>query len=260
MREFNSTQNNTVKALKALLNKSEREQTGRFLAEGRRALQDALFSGAQLELLLIQANAQQQFSAALQRAGERGIEVALASPAVMAALCETRTPDGILAVARIPENPPLLESSAFTLLCETIQDPGNLGTMVRTAWAVGVEQVILGESCADLYNPKTLRACMGAEFFVNIRRSPYLLQDAALLQAKGMTLCAALLGDANYYEQPPVARPALLIGSEGAGLTPEAVNLCRRRLTLPMHGGESLNAAVAAGILLYDLQFRNRKD
>ncbi|MDR0220380.1 MAG: RNA methyltransferase [Lachnospiraceae bacterium] len=148
----------------------------------------------------------------------------------------------------IPGVPPLY------LLLEDIQDPGNLGTIIRTAEAAGVTAVILGPGCADIYNPKTVRATMGSIFRVPFASAVDLVAEIARLQTAGVQVYAACLEEATpYVNQDYRGATAFLLGNEGAGLSQAAKDAATGKIMIPMSGAvESLNAATAAAVLLYE--------
>lgn len=192
-----------------------------------------------------------------------GIEYELLADPVFKAVAGTQTPQGILAAVRIPKwdlADVIAKRAAHCLLLENIQDPGNLGTMLRTAEGAGMSAVIASRTTADLYNPKTVRATMGS-----IYRVPFLVADdfyALLLQMKksGIKLYAAHLKGSVPYDQPDYTPAcAFLIGNEANGLTKEAAGLADAAVKVPMEGNvESLNAAVTAAILMYEMNRQRR--
>ncbi len=179
------------------------------------------------------------------------------SPEVMAAMSDTDTPAGVLVVAEIA--PRLLPSQpSLLLILDSVQNPGNLGTMLRTAAAAGVEGVILGPGCVDPYNPKVLRGSMGAHL-----RLPVQALDWAEIQPLlvGLTVWLADVADGVAYTAVPWRSPsALIIGSEAWGAGSEALEVAHGRCTIPMHAAtESLNAALAAGIILFEAARQRRQ-
>lgn len=181
-------------------------------------------------------------------------------------ISDTTTPQGVLAEARMPQDSlsEILHSAEdpLFLLCEDIQDPGNLGTMIRTAEAAGVTGIILSKGCVDPYHPKVVRATMTAIF-----REPILVVEdlrAAMreLQTHGVQVYAAHLdaGQTTLYDQPDYHRAAaFLIGNEGNGLREETAAAADMRIRIPMAGHiESLNAAMSAGILMYEAARQRR--
>ncbi|MCR5236548.1 MAG: RNA methyltransferase [Lachnospiraceae bacterium] len=168
-------------------------------------------------------------------------------------LADTKHPQGILAVARqrTYSLKDMMGGDLYVIL-ETIQDPGNLGTIIRTAEAAGVAGVIMNKGCADIYSPKVVRSTMGSIF-----RIPFLYTDdlqVALseLKREGVTVYAADLAGNSVDDEKIAARRAFIIGNEGNGITKKTIGLADRIVSIPMAGKvESLNAAVSAAILMY---------
>lgn len=177
------------------------------------------------------------------------------SPKVFRELSQTQTPQGILAVVRMAERELkcLLDGHTFLLL-ETLQDPGNLGTILRTAEGAGVDGVILNRTCVDIYNPKVVRSTMGSLYRVPFVYVDDLGRTMAEMKAQGIRLFAAhLKGKKNYYDADFTGRCGFVIGNEANGLTDETAALASEYVRIPMSGKlESLNAAMAAGILMYE--------
>ena len=135
-----------------------------------------------------------------------------------------------------------------------VQDPGNVGTILRTADAAGFDGALLSGACADLYSAKTLRATMGSVFRVPTRRTDDLPAALTVMRESGYAVVATELGGADFYAHCPHEKCVLVIGSEGRGVSPEVRAVATHHLALPMRGGaESLNAAVAAGIMIYEM-------
>jgi TrmH family RNA methyltransferase len=171
---------------------------------------------------------------------------------VLAAVCDTKTPQGIAAVVRVTE----VELKGKRLVAmDGVQDPGNVGTIIRTADAAGFEGIILSGQCADVFSPKVLRATMGSIFRMGIRVTddlPGVLQS--MVEEGASVLSSQLDGEPFYQRSPLNERFVLVIGSEGNGVTDEVKAIATHKVKLPMRGGaESLNAAVAAGIMMYEL-------
>jgi RNA methyltransferase, TrmH family len=160
---------------------------------------------------------------------------------------------GVLAVVPAPAaGAPTLAD--FSLMLDDVQDPGNVGSMLRSAAAAGVAQVLLSKQCAFAWSPKVLRAGQGAQFCVAIREDVDLPAWAKAYRASGGEVVAAVAtGGASLYAAPLAGRVALAVGNEGAGLSAALVALSTRQVTIPMHGGvESINAAAAAAVLLFE--------
>ncbi|HPY94929.1 MAG TPA: RNA methyltransferase, partial [Clostridia bacterium] len=174
----------------------------------------------------------------------------------MKALSDSVTPQGCLVVCRIPEPVPLREAGPRLLALNRLQDPGNLGTIWRTLDAAAFDGLLVDPGCADPFAPKAVRASMGAVFRVPV----FACEDLPLaLDSIPHTLVAGDLRGDPYYSHPPFGdRVCLLVGNEGAGLDEQLLRRAHHRLKLPIPGGaESLNAAVAAGLMIYDVLLNN---
>ena len=224
-----------------------RREKGEYLCDGGKLLEEALRWSAPIAAVVCREGA------ALPSLpdGVRQVEV----PAdVLASVSPVETPQSLLFTVRMEgaETPETLPGRRYLAL-EGVQDPGNVGTMIRTADAFDADGVLLLEGCADLYNPKTIRSTMGAVF----RRPVYVctLEDlTALAGRSGLPLWgAALREDTEDLRQADLRRGVILIGSEGRGLSAAALAACSRTVKIPMSGRcESLNAAVAAAVLLWE--------
>lgn len=179
------------------------------------------------------------------------------SDEVMKKMADTQTPQGILLVLRQPEyclEDLLKVSEGLYLVLEDLQDPGNLGTILRTAEGAGVTGVILSKGTADLFNPKTIRATMGSIYRVPFIYADNLQDILQKMRAEGVRVYAAHLEGKDYYTAYSFRQPtAFLIGNEGNGLSEECARAADHYLRIPMEGKlESLNAAVAAALLVYE--------
>ncbi|MBQ8752597.1 MAG: RNA methyltransferase, partial [Clostridia bacterium] len=176
--------------------------------------------------------------------------------ALAAHMGETDTPQGVFAIGQRREVPLTVTPRGRYLALEDVQDPANLGTVIRTAEAMGVEGLLLSAGCCDLYNPKVLRGSMGGVFRLSTLVVPSMPEAVRQWQAAGLTVYACVVDpDAEKLTAITFEDGAVcLIGNEGNGLKPETVAACARRITIPMAGrAESLNASMAAGIVLWEL-------
>jgi TrmH family RNA methyltransferase len=165
-------------------------------------------------------------------------------------LSELPSPTGVMALVSIPDSK-AMRHNGLCLLLDGVQDPGNVGSILRTAAAAGVDQVLLSDHCADLWSPKVLRAGMGAHFVLNLVERADLLQFADGFNG---AIAALMLDDAkDLYAAPLTGDLALIMGSEGQGVSADMAALATLRLTIPMQPGiESLNVGAAAAICLYE--------
>jgi len=238
-----------------------RRETGLFLLEGVRLCEQMLQMGVPvgmaLESVLVSAQRRQDKRIAkLEREFEKaGVPVLHAPPHDVQRVSDTVHGQGIVAAARwshVPFSSVLFQETATLLALDRIADPGNLGTIVRTAAWFGVGSVLLGRGCADLLNPKTVRATMGGLFSVLICRDVSLLDALARLKREGFRITvAAADGSPDWQTWAGARRSALVLGSEAHGVAPALRAQADRVAAIPQRGPvESLNVAVAAGVFL----------
>ena len=224
-----------------------RRQCGEFLCDSPKLLQEALLWGSELHTVVVTAGTE----APPLPKGVRLVEV----PAdVMRSVSPMETPQGTLFTCAIHTEPlPEMLAGRRYVVLDTLQDPGNVGTILRTADAFHADGMFLVNGCADLYNPKTLRATMGAVFRCPVWTAG-VEELSALLKRSGIPLYgAALREDTLDARQADYSRCAIAIGSEGRGLTEDVLALCDRTIKIPMSEHcESLNAAAAATVLLWE--------
>lgn len=249
-----SPQNARVKSWSALLTKRGREEQARYLLEGVHLVQEALKAGAPIETILIQQGQAWPVEISVEQLD--GIEQVEVSEAVLAKCSDMQTPQGIVAIVR-------KETRALDMIIETanslviivdgIQDPGNLGTIVRSADSVGATAVLLGAGTVDLYNPKTIRATMGSLFHLPIVQTdltPILEKAVELgIQVVGTSLAATH----SCYDLNLTRSTWFVVGNEGSGVSPQVDSLVSERVKIPMPGqAESLNVAMASTVLLFE--------
>jgi len=227
--------------------RSYRRQTGEYLGDGVKLLEEAVRWDAALQCVIFTAG-----TALPALPGQvRQVEV----PAdVMKSISPMEAPQGALFTARLPADtlPEKLTGSRYLAL-EGVQDPGNVGTILRTADAFGADGLILLPGCADLYNPKTVRASMGAIFRCSVWSCTLEELRQRLEEAKLPLLGAALREDTVDVREADLRRAVALVGSEGRGLSEEALEACDLTIRIPMRERcESLNAAIAAAALLWE--------
>lgn len=253
-----SKSNAKIKEIRKLRSSAKaRRQKGEFVVEGLRIVKEV--PAELLEELYVSEHFADK---ALSEEGFLKAEVV--ADDVFRFLADTVTPQGILAVVRRPafreEISSYIKSDARILLLDDVQDPGNLGTIVRTAEAAGVDLVILSEGCADLFNPKVIRSTMGSIF-----RVPHLTRDLVSaideLKAAGVSVYGAALEKAVDFRTVSFSgKTALIIGNEGNGISADVLNLTDQRIKIPMAGKvESLNAAVSTAVLLYHMNVKSLK-
>jgi RNA methyltransferase, TrmH family len=242
-----------VVAARKLQKRRDRDQSGRFLAEGPQAVREALAAGVVLELFATADGMRRHTELVMELP-----DVSEVSDEAMAALTETVQPQGLVAVCEridVPLSAALAKRPRLVAVVAEIRDPGNAGTVLRTADAAGAGAVIFAGDAVDPYNGKCVRASAGSLFHVDVVRAP--LDVVADLRASGLQVLATSGYGADdldsLLDDGALAAPtAWLFGSEAHGLPPELLDAADRRVRVPIYGGaESLNLAAAAAVCLY---------
>lgn len=246
MKYIESVKNPSVKSWKKLSMKKERDRSGCYLIEGFHLVEEALKEQLVIEIIINQ-DIEKQPSISLGDA-----DVIYVTNEVMKAICDTETPQGIAAVCEKPASKLDKVKLAKVLLLDRVQDPGNMGTLIRTADAAGMDAVILGEGCADLYNPKVVRATQGSLFHLPIVKAGL----AEFIETLNMPVYGTSLDNGVSFETVEKSPEfAIIVGNEGQGVSSELLEKTVKNLYIPIYGKcESLNVAVAAGIFMYYLR------
>lgn len=232
-----------------------RKEQGLFVIEGLRMFEEAKEAG-----IVHKAYATEEFfqeKTAHQADYFKGLNCELVSTSVFKEVSDTKTPQGIMATVRTTEyslEDILKDDRAYLLLLEDIRDPGNLGTIIRTAEGAGITGIISNKSCVDLYNPKVVRSTMGSIYRMPYYQAKNFAEVLREVKAQGIEIFAAHLQGRVYdTEGSFTGKCAFLIGNEANGLSNESSKLADTWIRIPMAGKvESLNAAVAAAILMYE--------
>jgi TrmH family RNA methyltransferase len=250
-----SLQNPLVKQIRKLHASKERREQGVFLLEGTHLLEEACAVDYPLVIVCCTPEWQLLHQQLWEQACQRAERAEVVSPEVLKAIATTVQPDGVVATARRRSSQPVPLSS-LALALETVQDPGNLGTMIRTAAAAGADGLWLSADSVDLDNPKVLRASAGQWFRLPMAVSLDLKATIRECQQAGMQVVATLPSATLTYWEVDWRRPTLvLLGNEGAGLSVELAELADLQVRIPLSSGvESLNVAIAAALLLYEAQ------
>ncbi len=252
-----SRDNKTIKLIRSLGRKKVRYETGLYFVEGVRMVEEALrFAENSIQFLIVSDSFLQKNETFVHILDESGKTVYTAKESLFQEICNTEAPQGIGAVLSMQEQMEMDWSGLkFVLVLDGVSEPGNLGTIIRTAEAAGVDGVLLLKGCADLYNPKVVRATMGSLF-----RVPCLLgaeiETVAQLKEQGFSLIATSLQDSVPIQSAKIeGKRAIVIGSEAFGVSDAMLKLSDIKVQIPMEGEvESLNAGVAAGISMYLLK------
>jgi len=232
-----------IKYIRSLAQQKYRKEHKVYVAEGEKLVKEWLESGTKLQMiagLRSWLDANRQLTARHPEA-----EVVELDPQHLEQVSSLQTPNQALVVAHIPEVSPL-PVTEWCIALDTIQDPGNMGTILRVADWFGIGHVVCSPDCVDVFNSKVIQAAMGAHLRVQVHVSPL---DSFFHKVK-IPILAATLGGTNVYEVKPLQAAVLVIGNESKGISPELAAMAHERITIPRLGGaESLNAGVSAGIL-----------
>jgi TrmH family RNA methyltransferase len=241
------------------LNKSAkyRREQGLFVAEGLRLCEDAMLSKCEIYALVVTEIAKDKYSDTVNKLISYSENSYTVPTAVFSAISDTKTPQGILCIIKTLDKPTLFDTIKYNgkfLALDNIQDPANLGTIFRTAEAVGIDGIIMSKDCCDVYSPKVVRGTMGAVF-----RMSYLIVDSisSFLRDNRQLASYAAVVDRNSksitdisFDSPCIS----VIGNEGNGIKADTLEVCHEKFTIPMAGrAESLNASVAASIVMWEM-------
>jgi TrmH family RNA methyltransferase len=249
-----STKNPKIKEIKALQGRAKaRRQANTFVVEGVRLAEEAVAAGWMPRLCLYTAEISARGQALVSRLKGQDIPVEEVASHVMEAASDTQTPQGILMVLPL-QTLPVPQNVDFALVIDQVRDPGNLGTLLRSAAAAGVQAVLLTEGGVDVFSPKVVRGAMGAHFRLPIQT----LNEEDILsfcRQHSLKLLAAAAGEGGAHTQTDLTQPlALMVGGEAEGVSGELLTKATEKIHIPMPGGsESLNAAVAGSILLFEV-------
>lgn len=264
-----SRQNSLVRTVCALSEKKARKESGLFRFDGVKLLGEAVASGLDVKYVLYNAEACERTLAYVEdkRAVlcERGARIVAVSASVFEKISEERAPEGVVTVAAVPSTlvrryaagDALPTADKRIVIAESLRDPSNLGTIMRSAYALGIDVLVLTDDCAEIYNPKTLRAAMGAAFRLSVLvvGADELCDFIAELRSGGRRVFATALGERSDVlgELELKAGDCFIIGNEGHGLRNETIGACDSSVIIPMReGAESLNAAAAAAICIWE--------
>ncbi|HLQ73687.1 MAG TPA: RNA methyltransferase [Bacillota bacterium] len=241
-----SVQNNKVKEWKKLHTKKGRQKARAFIIEGDHLIEEAKKAKQTIKEIIV--TEQMERSSSLE-----GQLTHVVSEQVFKEISQTETPQGMAAVIEMTAMNKALEGPV--LLVDAVQDPGNLGTIIRTADAAGFSKVVLGNGTVDVYNDKVIRATQGSLFHITIEHA-HLNEEVSQLKEKGYVVWASTLSDATFYQDVKAPKKtALIVGNEGAGVTDELIEQADERVKIPIYGqAESLNVAIASAILMYHIR------
>ena len=254
MQVITSKDNECIKEIKKLKEKKYREQEKKYIIEGIKLVQEAIFENANIDKIVVCEDC----------ANDGSLEKALlyeiakfncvyVTKKIFDTITDVSNPQGILAIINKKENLELSFDEDIIVALDGIQDPGNLGTILRTLDSTNLKQIILSESTADPYNPKVVRSSMGAIFRVNIIQSKNLVETLEKIKKNKYKIMVTSLETENSIYDTDYNKKILVIGNEANGVSKEVLELADEKVKIPMLGKtESLNAAVATSIILYE--------
>ncbi len=254
-----STSNPQMKKIQKLKKSAKfRRQEKCFIAEGFKMVEEAI-RYERATIVYVSEDAKEEWErriADLKMAKE--IRTEEVSATVFRQISDTETPQGVMALVKMPEyeRGMLLQSPEASLIClEDVQDPGNLGTIMRTAEGAGMTAVVMTKGCVDLFNPKVVRSTMGAMFRMPFYIVDSMTEEVTSLREQGFTIYSSQLdGSRNFTECTYEGKVGLLVGNEANGIRPETSACANEKIHIPMEGEvESLNAAVSAALLMYEV-------
>ena len=249
LKEISSASNQIIKDIKQLKNKSKRLETGKYIAEGENVVKEAIvYKSNEIESIFVT----EKF---VGNVDSSSFNVYLVPDYIMQGISDTKSPQGILAVMKMHQSDFLEEACETVVYLDNVADPGNVGTIIRTADAAGIDMVILSPECADAYSSKVIRATMGSCFHINIIKEAGYLQHLKLLLQNGYNAIAgSLQATKSHYDTDLKSKSVICLGNEAHGLSDELMNLQGIvPVKIPIVGkAESLNVAIAGAVLMYE--------
>ena len=249
MESISSPKNEKIKELVKLQTAKGRKKAGMYLLEGEHLVEEAIKERAQIKLIVVTSNRLEDYKNLL---AQTDVQVLVVSQDVFYKLSMTETTQGILAAVNI-ENQAEPPCTGRIIVLDAVQDPGNLGTIIRTADAAGFDAVVLGAGTVDLYNDKVIRSMQGSHFHIPVFQAD-LREYLPALKDKGVEVAVTALhrDSKDYSILQGKSDIAIVVGNEGQGVSSEVIDLADIVVTIPMFGkAESLNVAIASALLMY---------
>ena len=255
-----SKDNDFIKHIKKLKEKKYRDEFGEFLVEGGKMIEEAIREGAGIKQIIVCDDCRTENSISQELMYDIAkYDCVYVTEKIFHLITDVSTPQGIMAIIEKPaKNDDKIDYKAENfLLLDNIQDPGNMGTILRTADSLNMKQIIVSPGSADCYNAKVVRSTMGAIFRVNVIERD-LRKVIAEMQKRAIKVFATDLKTDKTIEDVDYSKTAIIIGNEANGVSRELLDMSSQKIKIPMPGKtESLNAAVATGIILYEINRKN---
>lgn len=246
MEKIESVNNKLVKYTYSLNSKKGRREEGKFIAEGERLVRDAMLVSEPEYIIITEKYGKTDF----------GVKTYMVTESVFKKISDTVNPQGVMGIFKKFDRNIADITLENTVILNGVSDPGNVGTILRTANAAGFSNVIIDNKSVDLYNPKTVRSSMSALFNLNIYESEELYEDIIYLKKKGFNIYGTALTEASedLYKTEIKFPVAVVVGNEANGIDDEILDICDKKIIIPMEKTiESLNASVAASVVMYEV-------
>ncbi|MBO5060183.1 MAG: RNA methyltransferase [Clostridia bacterium] len=250
IKEITSTKNQKYKYIKSLKTKKARMSFRQYTVEGIKSVNDAILAGADIDFIVVSDKLQGSFD----------FENMYVMPeTIFEGLCDTETPQGVLAVINMPKQQKADFEESLYLLCDRVTDPGNMGTIIRICDAVGCG-LLLSEGTVDIYNPKTVRASMGSFFHTKVTDSLTTADIQSMKDSGFKLLCGALSDNTVDFRNADYSgKTIIVVGNEANGISEEILKMSDCCIKVPIWGAaESLNVGVAAALLLYETRRKEK--
>lgn len=250
MLEIESKNNNLFKEIKKLKEKKHRIKSNKYLIEGLRFVEEAIKSKVSIDSIIFTESFKEKNPELFLKINEN-IKLIQMNEALLKQLCSTENPQGIVGVINMQNKE--LKSGELVVLVDKVQDPGNMGTIIRTAHAAGAAGIVMTKGTVDIYNDKTLRSTMGSIFYIPIVEDDSLDLVKSLKKEGYKLVVSSLQGKNNFFEENLQGKVMIAVGNEGNGVSDEVYDIADIKVKIPMPGeAESLNVAVATSIMIYE--------
>ncbi|WP_347299279.1 TrmH family RNA methyltransferase [Clostridium perfringens] len=250
MLEIESKNNNLFKEIKKLKEKKHRIKSNKYLIEGLRFVEEAIKSKVSIDSIIFTESFKEKNPDLFLKINEN-IKLIQMNEALLKQLCSTENPQGIVGVINMQNKE--LKNGELVVLVDKVQDPGNMGTIIRTAHAAGAAGIVMTKGTVDIYNDKTLRSTMGSIFYIPIVEDDSLDFVKSLKKEGYKLVVSSLQGKNNFFEENLQGKVMIAVGNEGNGVSDEVYDIADIKVKIPMPGeAESLNVAVATSIMIYE--------
>lgn len=250
MLEIESKNNNLFKEIKKLKEKKHRIKSNKYLIEGLRFVEEAIKSKVSIDSIIFTESFKEKNPDLFLKINEN-IKLIQMNEALLKQLCSTENPQGIVGVINMQNKE--LKSGELVVLVDKVQDPGNMGTIIRSAHAAGAAGIVMTKGTVDIYNDKTLRSTMGSIFYIPIVEDDSLDFVKSLKKEGYKLVVSSLQGKNNFFEENLQGKVMIAVGNEGNGVSEEVYDIADIKVKIPMPGeAESLNVAVATSIMIYE--------